>query len=159
MNVFELHRTRNRRALEAHHRETQAQILFPVMLALIGALLLLAFVIGATPAARSAWADVSLIFLVILAVLAGLAPLAVFAGLAYGIWSVRRKLPPYFETAQAAAARLAAAVGAVSGWLSGIFISIRSLPAGARRALGRGRSGRSGPRRENARTRAGRTVH
>jgi hypothetical protein len=97
----------NKQTEALHNSEVWAQIYLPM---LIGTLVILAAIVGVvvvgfTQGAGGAasvrlWADVSTIF-VVAQILAWLLPvLLVIGGVAYGIFYVTGKLPPYFKVAQ-----------------------------------------------------------
>ena len=89
-------------------RSVWLQIYLPLIL---GGLLLAAALGGVVVAAGgggfSAWADVSLIFLLLPALLLGLIAGAAVGALAYGVWWLVRESPPYFRLAQDVGQRVA----------------------------------------------------
>ena len=78
-----------------------------------------------------AWADVSLIFLLLQAMMFALPILLVFGGLAFGVWFVIGKLPPYFKIAQDYAALAAARVKQGLSYIEKPILQSKAAAAGA----------------------------
>lgn len=116
-------------------RDVTWQIALPLGLAVVAVLALMVLLIlpSAAPV-RSPWADVSLILLIIPTAVFGLVILALLVGLIYGAWYGLRELPFLFKRGQDIVALASYRVQAGAGKVSGVFLSIRSAAAGARRA-------------------------
>ena len=129
-------RPRNPRTQAQIRRDVIWQMAVPLGLVVVLALVLLVLLIlpgGA--AARSPWADVSLIFLIIPTVLAGLITLVLVAALVAGMYFVLRELPGYFKLAQDFMALASYRVQTGADKVSSVVLSIRSVAAGAQRAV------------------------
>ncbi|KPL06160.1 hypothetical protein AMJ86_09690 [bacterium SM23_57] len=95
---------RNPKTHKAHRREFGWQIAFPLALGIVLILGLAAWTIVAAVRGGnvSQPADTSLIFLLIPTMVMAIIPFAIFAGLAYGIITLNKKLPGYFYQVQTA---------------------------------------------------------
>jgi hypothetical protein len=115
-----------------HRRDLVRQIYLPlgVVLAGVVALIVLAILAGlgvvGSPAGASAWADVSLIFLIVIALAMGLAPLVIFGGLVYGLSYALRYLPGYARKAQEFLTRLNFTVHEVADKLARPVVAVES---------------------------------
>jgi hypothetical protein len=130
-----LPRIRNPRTQAKIRRDVIWQIGLPLGLAVVGGLVLLALVIspgGATT--RSAWADVSIIFLIIPTALFGLISLALIAGLVFAAYYGLRELPFLFRIVQDYTVLASSKVRAGADKASGVVLSIRSFTTGVGRA-------------------------
>jgi hypothetical protein len=128
-------RVRNPRTQAQIRRDLIWQIAVPLGLAVAAALVLMVLIAAPVGApVRSAWADVSLIFLIIPTALFGLVLLALTGGLIYAAWYGLRELPYLFKRIQDFAAVASYRVQTAADKASGVFLSIRSIAAGARRA-------------------------
>jgi len=78
-----------------------------------------------------AWADVSLIFLILQGMAFALPVLLIFGGLAYGVWFLIGKLPPYFKIAQDYAALAAARVKQGLSYIEKPILQSKAAAAGA----------------------------
>lgn len=94
---------RERQTLETHRRQFTWQILIPVLLTTVAVLtaggFLLADVLAGGGGSR-AWADISLIWLIIPAIFFGLAFLVILVTLVYGLGKVLQGLPLLTDKAQ-----------------------------------------------------------
>jgi len=129
---------RNPRTEGQHRRDVARQILLPLIVAVVGALVALAMVIGAAPAGRSVWADVSLISLIVIGAALGLIPLALLAGLIFGLWYAVRYLPGYSRIAQDYTALAARYVDLGSQKVTAPVIAVNGAAAAVRGAMGQG---------------------
>ncbi|MBI3361025.1 MAG: hypothetical protein HY023_07935 [Chloroflexi bacterium] len=129
---------RNPETQSLHRRDVTVQIQLPLMIALIGALTVLAFVFGATPAGRSVWADVSLILLIVIGLGLSIAPLALIVGFLVGLWYVIRYLPGYAKIAQDFMRRVAGRTAEYSDRVTRPVIATHSAGAAVGGALGLG---------------------
>lgn len=128
---------RNPRTERQHRRDVSRQILLPLILAVVAALVGLASAIGAAPAGRSVWADVSLIFLIVIGAAIALIPLALLAALIFGLWYAVRYLPGYAKIGQDYTALAARYVGLGSQRVTAPVIAVNSAAAALRGAVGR----------------------
>jgi hypothetical protein len=129
-------RVRNPRTQALIRRDSLWQIFLPVALALVGVVVLGVLVVAPVGAGtRSAWADVSLIFLLIpTMMLFGLIVLALLAGLVVAVYYGLRELPFVARLGQEYVALAAVWVKTGAGKASDVVLSIRSFTAGVRRA-------------------------
>jgi hypothetical protein len=130
-----LPRTRNPRTYAKIRRDVIWQMGLPLGLAVLAGIVLGVLVsLPGGAATRSAWADVSLIFLIIPTVLAGLIVLALVLGLCFAAYYGLRELPYLFRIVQDYAAQASAVVKTGADKASGVVLSIRSFGAGVSRA-------------------------
>ena len=128
-------RLRNQRTRALIRRDVAWQIALPLGLAVLVVLVLAVLLILPVGApARSVWADISLIFLIIPTGLIGLVVLALVAGLVYGLMIVLRELPYYAKKAQDFVALATYRVSMVANKISNVILSMRSFWAGVRKA-------------------------
>jgi hypothetical protein len=80
-----------------------------------------------------AWADVSLIFLILQAMMFALPILLIFGGLAYGVWFIISKLPPYFKIAQDYVALAALRVKQGLSYIEKPILQSKAAAAGAQK--------------------------
>lgn len=124
---------RNRQTQAAHHRETFWQIYLPagIALALLLGVSALAWAAsrGGGAVAR-AWADVSLVFLVVQAMIFALPLLLLFVGAVMGAEFVMRKSPPYFKIAQDRMAQTAGQVRRAMKYVVQPVMAAKSAVAG-----------------------------
>jgi hypothetical protein len=112
------------------------QIAVPLGLAVVLAVVpMVLLVLPSGAPVRSAWADVSLIFLIIPTAFFGLVLLALVAGLIFAARYGLRELPFLFKRAQDFVALVSYRVQTGADKASGVFLSIRSFTAGVRRAV------------------------
>lgn len=134
-------RPRNLRSQARNRRETFWQIYVPLGVAVAVVLGLMALtVFGAGQPARSAWGDVSLIYLICLAAVGGVVQLALLVGLCVGLRAALRGLPPYFKQAQDIMFLVAFRAGEISKKIAGVFIAPRASAAAAQKTLDTARS-------------------
>lgn len=128
-------RLRNQRTQALIRRDVIWQIALPLGLAIVIVLVLMGLLIAPVGApVRSVWADISLIFLIVPAALLGLIFLAITSGL---IWLAAKgltELPFLLKRAQDFVALAAYRVDGAASSVSNVFLSIRSIWAGARKA-------------------------
>jgi hypothetical protein len=128
-------RLRNQRTQALIRRDVIWQIIAPLAVAVLAALVVAVLVILPVGAgSRSVWADVSLIFLIIPAAATGLVLLALTAALVYGLKRLLSALPFYAKPAQDWVALATYRVNRAATKVAGALMSIRSFWAGARRA-------------------------
>ncbi len=121
-------KVRNLRTQSLTRRETFWQITLPVGLALVAAVTLMMLVtMPGAAGRRSAFADASLIFMIVPAALWGVVLLALIVGLSVGLWYALRELPPLFKQAQDLMARVAQQTKAAAGQMTGALASGRNL--------------------------------
>lgn len=128
-------RGRNPRTQAKIRRDVIWQMAVPLGLAVVAAITLAVLVVlpgGA--AARSPWADVSLIFLSLPTIVAGLITAVVVWALVAGLVYVLRELPPFFKLVQDFMAVVSYRVQTGADKVSSVFLSIRAVAAGAQRA-------------------------
>lgn len=126
---------RNQRTAAQMRRDVIWQIGLPLGLATLAVLVIAVLLIAPVGApARSVWADISLILLIIPAGLAGLVVLALVAALAYGMYYLLRELPPYAKLAQDFVALATYRVNTGAGKIAEVVLAIRSFWAGVRKA-------------------------
>ena len=131
-----LPRIRNPRTHARLRRDVIWQIGLPIGLALAAGITLGVLVsIPGGAATRSAWADVSLMLLIVPIVVVGLILLALIAGLVFAAYYGLRELPFVFRIAQDYAARAAGYVKTGAGKASGVILSIRAFTTGVGRAV------------------------
>jgi hypothetical protein len=134
LNPAKRPRVRNPRTAAKIQRDVLWQIAVPlglaVLLALVAAVLII-LPVGAS--ARRPWADVTLIALSIPTLIAALVVLVIVVGLCAGMYFVLRELPIYFKVAQDFVALVSFRVQTIADQVSGVFLRIRSLTAGAQR--------------------------
>jgi len=129
-------KVRNVRTQASHRREAIWQIAVPSGLAAVAAVTLMVLV--ASPQgyeARSALADVSVIFLIIPAAMWGVALLVLLVGMCVGVWYLRRELPYLFKQAQDYAALAAHYAKVGSGRVAGSVMSVQSFVAAVQKTL------------------------
>lgn len=129
-------RVRNPRTQAKIRRDVLWQMAVPLGLAVAAVLtlaVLLILPVGAP--ARSPWADVSLIFLIIPTAVAALIVLVLVAALVGGLYYLLRELPGYFKLAQDFMAVASYRVQTGADKVSSVVLSIRSVAAGAHRAV------------------------
>jgi hypothetical protein len=90
--------------------------------------------------ARSAWADVSTMYLIVFAAVGGLVVLVLVAGLCAGMWFVLRELPGYFKIAQDFMLLVALRAAEISQKVARVFITPRASVSAAQKALDSTRS-------------------
>jgi len=127
-------RVRNLYTQARIRRDVLWQIGLPLGLAVAVVITLAVLLIlpGGAPA-RSPWADVSLILLILPATVLGALVLVLVAALVVGLYFVLRELPGYFKLAQDFMAVAAYRIQTGAAKVSGVFLSIRSAAAGAQR--------------------------
>lgn len=127
---------RNLHTQALNRRESIWQIYVPLgaVLVAVGALIALTVFAAGMPL-RSAWADVSLIYLIIWAGLGSLLVLAFLAALCVGLWYLLRELPPYFKMAQDFMQRVAFRAAEISKQVASVFIQPRASAAAAQKTL------------------------
>lgn len=129
---------RNPHTHRLHLRDLAWQIYLPVGLMVAGGValttlaILAAFGVSGTPAADSAWADVSLIFLILIAAAVAVMPLALLGGLVVGMWYGLRYLPGYARLIQTYAARFARVVRQVADRAASPLIAVERWAAAVR---------------------------
>lgn len=129
-------KVRNPHTQALNRRESLWQIAAPLAVAVVAAVTLMA--LAASPAgarSRSAFADVSLILLIVPAAVAGLALLALLCGLGVGVWYARRELPYLFKQAQDILWRVAQETKTYSGRVAHRVMAVHALNAAARAVL------------------------
>jgi len=132
---------RNPRTQAQFRREVFWQITVPLGLAVILTLTLMGLTVTSTSVpARSAFADVSLIFLIIPTALWGLVLLALVVGLCVGMIYAVRELPPLFKQAQDFMAQVAAETNKYAVQVIDGVYSVRSFSGAARQAIAKIRS-------------------
>jgi len=131
-----LPRIRNPRTQARLRRDVTWQIGLPIGLALAAGIALgvLASIPGGA-ATRSAWADVSLMLLIVPIAVVGLILFALIAGLIFAAYYGLRELPFVFRIAQDYAALAAGYVKTGAGKASGAILSIRAFTTGVGRAV------------------------
>ncbi|MCC7358690.1 MAG: hypothetical protein IT317_04405 [Anaerolineales bacterium] len=128
-------RVRNARAQAQQRRDVIWQMAVPlgvVLVALVTLGVLVCLPVGA--GVRSAWADVSLIFLILPALVVGLLVAVLVAGLCAGLFYLLRETPYFFKLIQDFMALFSYRVQAGAAKVSSVFLSARSVVAGAQRA-------------------------
>ena len=134
-HAHRLPRTRNPRTQAKIRRDVIWQMGLPVGLAVVAALVALGLVISPAGAvSRSAWADVSIIFLILPTALCGVIVLALVGALVAGAYFGLRELPFYARIVQDYAMRASTVVKTGADKASGVVLSIRSFGAGVSRA-------------------------
>jgi ABC-type Fe3+ transport system permease subunit len=128
-------RSRNARTQAQQRRDIIWQMAVPlgvvfVALATLGVLVCLPLGAGV----RSAWADVSLIFLIIPTLLFGLIVAVLVIGLCAGMVYLLRETPYFFKLVQDFMALFSYRVQAGAEKVSGVFLSAQAAAAGAQRA-------------------------
>jgi hypothetical protein len=132
---------RNRRTQALSRRESFWQILFPLGLVCLGVLALMTLIIvgsitgSITPAQDSAFADVSLMFLILIAGAGGLVIAALLVGVNVGVIYALRELPYLFKRVQDYAALVAYHVKRVAAPLNEGVLSVGSFVAAVRQAV------------------------
>src|SRR3990172_796046 len=129
-------RVRDPRTQALHRREVVWQIALPFGLAPGPAVALM--VLAASPAgypSRWAFADVSLIFLIIPAAMWGLVLLAVIIGASVGVWYLRRELPYLFKQAQDYLALVVSYTQIGAGRVAGGVMSVQAFIAAIQKTL------------------------
>jgi hypothetical protein len=131
-----LPRIRNPRTQARIRRDVVWQVGLPIGLALAAGTTLgvLASIPGGA-GTRGAWADVSLMFLIVPLALTGLVLLALIVGLIVAAYYGLRELPYVFRIGQDYAALAADRVKAGAGKVSGVVLSIRAFTTGVGRAV------------------------
>jgi hypothetical protein len=128
-------RLRNQRTAALVRRDVIWQIALPLGVAVVAVLVVMGLLIAPVGApARSVWADISLILLIIPASLFGLMGLALIVALSYGLFLLLRELPYYAKRAQDFVALATYRINMIAGKISEVVLSIRSFWAGARKA-------------------------
>jgi hypothetical protein len=128
-------RLRNQRTAALIRRDVIWQIGLPLAVAgLIVLVLVVLLILPVGAPARSVWADISLIFLIIPTGLMGLVVLALFVGLVWVMLKVLRELPYYAKKAQDFVALATYRVNLVATKIANVILSIRSFSAGVRKA-------------------------
>jgi hypothetical protein len=134
--VPDVPRVRNPKTQAKARRDMIWQIAVPLGLAVVLAVVpMVLLVLPSGAPVRSAWADVSLIFLIIPTAFFGLVLLALVAGLIFAARYGLRELPFLFKRAQDFVALVSYRVQTGADKASGVFLSIRSFTAGVRRAV------------------------
>lgn len=134
-------RARNRSTQALNRRESFWQILFPMGLVLVATLTLMALIIVGTvagslaPVQTSAFADVSLMLLILIAGIGSVLILALVVGLCVGVGLALRELPYLFKRAQDFAALVAYHTRRVTAPLNEGVLSVGSLVAAVRQAV------------------------
>lgn len=128
-------RVRNVRTQAKQRRDIIWQMAVPfgvvfVALATLGVLVCLPVGAGV----RSAWADVSLIFLIIPTLVVGLIVFVLVAALVGGLFYLLRETPYFFKLIQDFMTLFTYRVQAGAEKVSGVFLSAQSAAAGAQRA-------------------------
>ncbi len=134
-------RPRNPETQARLRRDVLWQIYLPLGLAVLALLVVMGLTIFvAGMPTRSAWADVSTMYLIIFAAIGGVAVLALLAGLCAALWYLLRELPGYFKIVQDFMRLVAAQVAEISQKVAGVFITPRAYIAGAQKTVARARS-------------------
>jgi hypothetical protein len=132
---------RNPETYALQRRAALWQIFVPLGVAVAALLAVMGLTIFvASVPARSVWADVSLMYLIIFAVIGGLVVLALLAGLCAGLWFALRELPGYFKIAQDFMLLVASRAAELSQKIAGYFIAPRASVSAAQKALDSTRS-------------------
>jgi hypothetical protein len=130
-----LPRIRNPRTQARLRRDAIWQIGLPIGLALAAGITLGVLVsIPGGAATRSAWADVSLMLLIVPIAMVGLILFALIAGLIFAAYYGLRELPFVFRIVQDYAALAAGHVKIGASKASGVVLSVRSFTTGVGRA-------------------------
>ncbi len=131
-----LPRSRNPHTQARVRRDAIWQIGLPIGLAFAAGITLGVLVsIPGGAATRSAWADVSLMFLIVPIAVVGLILFALIAGLIFAAYYGLRELPFVFRIGQDYAALAAGYVKTGAGKASGVIVSINSFTASVGRAV------------------------
>jgi hypothetical protein len=134
-------RPRNPQTHAQLRREATWQIYLPLGLAVLALLIVMGltvFVAGLPT--RSAWADVSVMYLIIFAAVGGLIVFVLLAGICVGLWFALRELPGYFKIAQDFMLLVAVRAAELSQKVAGIFIAPHASIAAAQKTLDSARS-------------------
>jgi hypothetical protein len=125
---------RNPTTQKAHRRQVWWQIIFPLILGTAAALAVgaWAIVVVARGGSASQSADAALIWLLMPVFVMGLVPLALFAGLAYGLVVLNKKLPAGMYKVQQAMVRVQDGVRSGADRLVEPILRISSAKAGMR---------------------------
>ncbi len=134
-------RPRNPETQARLRRDVLWQIYLPLGLAVLALLVVMGLTIFvAGMPTRSAWADVSTMYLIIFAAIGGVVVLVLLAGLCAALWYLLRELPGYFKIVQDFMRLVAAQVAEISQKVAGVFITPRAYIAGAQKTVARARS-------------------
>jgi hypothetical protein len=136
------------RSTVRHRREVVWQIALPMLLAAAGGAALMYVSAAGAPEARSAVADVSLIYLMAPALVAGLVGLAVVSAGCGLLFVALRELPPVLRRGLDYARLAAARTRTVADRVTGSLTSTRTLLASVRDALAELRAGLAGRRED-----------
>jgi hypothetical protein len=129
-------RIRNARTAAKIRRDVIWQIAVPLGVAVLIAIVLgVLVVIGNRATVQRPWADITLIFLSLPTLLVGLIVLAIVVGLVAGLVYALRELPYFFKIVQDFMALFSYRVQAGADKVSGAFLSIRAVTAGAQRVI------------------------
>lgn len=121
---------RNPATQKSYMRQSFWQIILPISLGGLIVLAIAVLVCLAEPGTASAWADISLVFLLIPVMVVALLFLGLFSALVYGVFRLIEVIPPYARLAQAFAFKMERRIHALTHGLVEPIIKVSSLKAG-----------------------------